>query len=144
MTDEVTQLREQVAAQTQTIVAMTLEGAVRDGRMMPAQREQFHKRYGTGGTVADAQAWIASAPRPPERFARHGRPTTHGTDAGFAADGPDGRLVAMTRQHIQKHLEMTQGRERLSFDRAAQIVAHEVNRSDPGLLRGWLEMPGEV
>lgn len=140
MSDETTALREQVAQQQQQLVALTLESAVKEGRILPAAREMFFRRHGEGGSLKDAHEWIATSPRPAERFQRHSSAATFGTDAAEPVGGPDKRLLQMTRQHIQKHFELTGGRERLDFGQAAATVARE-NRD---LLENWRVMNGEM
>jgi len=128
-------------------VDATIEGDVRARVVMPAAREQFRRLFKLTDddasygriTPSDWHAFRATQPRPPERGA-----ATHAADWGGAA--PDATLVAMTRQYLAdnalRHLQLTG--ERLTFDRAAVLVAREVARSNPSLLRAYADQPGEA
>ncbi len=48
----------------QKAVKLTFDLAIANGRINPATRQQFTARHGTRGTVAEAEAFIATAPRP--------------------------------------------------------------------------------
>jgi hypothetical protein len=129
-------------------VEATIEGDVRAGLVVPAARERFAKLFKLTSdesysrvTTADWMTFRASQPRPPARGA-----ATH-TDSGeHRGESPDSTLVAMTRQYLRdnevRHFQLTG--ERLTFDRAAQEVAREVARTNPGLLRSFVTMMGEA
>jgi len=143
MHDELNQLRDQLASTTQQLVQMTLEDAVRSKRILPAAREMFFRRYKDRGTVAEAAEWIATSPRP----VVFSHPASRAPEYPDPASGaPDAQLVARTRRYLAdnelRHLQLTG--ERLTFSKAAEIVAREVARTSPELLRAYLDQPGEV
>ena len=83
-------------------------------------------------------AACASQPRP-----LPSGPATHTTEADtIPATAPDAALVAKVHEYLRenelRHLQLTG--ERLSFGRAAQIVA----RANPALLEQWRLMNGET
>jgi hypothetical protein len=130
MATEVDGLRTQLRAQEQRLILLTFQSAIREGKCTPAARETFMRRFRDAGTLADATAWIADAPRAPTRRAM----TT-------AADGNDNRalygvradhaLVALTRiyldEHEVKHFTLTG--QRLTFAEAARQQSLRIRRT---------------
>lgn len=110
---------------TELITARFTE-AIRDGRLLPRDREAFARRYGAGATIADALAWINASPKP-ERFTRPASRPTGDDDPAPGGARADHRLVALTRSYLAKHAveHLTLTGERLTFNRAAVIVARE-------------------
>lgn len=138
MTDEVNRLRGELAAQTQQLVQMTLEQAVREGRMAPAGREAFYRRHRDGGTVEQAREWIASQPRP-QSFTRS---ASRATGPGATHAAPDAAILAEIEADRERHYELTG--ERISFERQCPITMARVLRTNRELVNNYLAMPGEV
>jgi hypothetical protein len=124
-----------------------IEGDVRAGVCRPAAREQFKRLFklndeGAYGRITpdDWKAFRASQPPGAPRGA-----ATHSNNVDTIG-APDAVLVERTRQYLRdnelRHLQLTG--ERLTFERAAHIVTHEVARTEPALLRRYIELPGEA
>jgi hypothetical protein len=135
-TDDSAQLREQVATLTSQLVAQTFNSAIRDGRLAPAERERFERRYGKNPSLEDAQAWIADAPRPP---AGQNRPTgfeSANRDSVHVGGRADEQLVAAA-VHLQN--QAAERGQELSYEAAARIVMQR----DPELAQRWVTFPDE-
>ncbi len=122
-----------------------IEGDVRARIVQASARESFKRvhRLDNDASYAritrnDWREFARTQPRPPASA-----PASHASDADTTL-APDSALVARTRDYLRDHevRHFTLTGERLTFDRAAEIVARDVARSDPGLLRGWLDQPG--
>jgi hypothetical protein len=140
--DPEARLRAENARLTAEVVAAKFSEAVRDGRLLPRDREAFARRYGATATVADAEAWIAASPRP-ERS--RGAASAPAGDTRIVGAAPDAALVEATKKYVAenevRHFQLTG--ERLTFDRAAAIVAKRVAADQPELFRAYVEMMGE-
>jgi hypothetical protein len=120
-----------------------IEGDVRARLVRPAARETFQRMHRLSDDASyariqpdDWKAFRASQPRPPSG------PATLPTGEGVQHHAPDAALAERVRERIAQHFAVTQGRERLDFGRAAALVIAETARSDPGLLRAWVDLPG--
>lgn len=147
--EDMTRLENQrlrAALHRQTIDAM-IEGDVRGRIVMAAAREQFKQLFHLNDDVSysrvqpnDWQTFRATQQRPPNTASLATR-TSDWTSAE-----PDTVLVESTRAYLAanavQHMQLTG--ERLTFDRAAAIVARDVARTNPALLRAYLDLPGEV
>jgi len=126
-------------------VDAAIEGDVRARLVLPAAREQFTRLFRLSSdadyqrvSVGDWHTFRGSQPRPlPSGPATH---TT--TEDTVVATAPDAALVAKVHEYLRenelRHLQLTG--ERLSFGRAAQIVA----RANPALLEQWRLQNGET
>jgi hypothetical protein len=125
-----------------------IEADVRGKVVLPAARETFRRMFKldtdesyTRVSPADWQAFARTQPRPPSSAGA----TAHSgnSEAGLL---PDEVLLARTKQFIRenevRHFQLTG--QRLDFGAAALIVAHDMARTDPTLLRAYLDQPGEV
>ncbi len=137
-------LRAQLHQQT---IDHAIETDVRARLVLPAAREQFRRLFRLDDvsnyqrvSVADWQAFARTQPRP-----LPSGPASRADDyPGDAAGAPDARLVQLTRQYMQEHglRHLQEHGRRLDFGRAAAIVARE--QAATGLLRAWIDLPGEV
>lgn len=139
-------LRAQLHRQT---VDAAIESDVRAGRVLPAAREKFRRLMKLSDaddasyarvTARDWQDFAATQPRPPSRGPASA--AIH-ADAG-SGGGADARLVQMTREYMRENglRYLQENGQRLDFGRAAAIVARE--QAETGLLRSWIEQPGEM
>lgn len=137
------QLRAQLHRQQ---IDALIEGDVRARVVMASAREQFCRLFKLTDDASYARvapgdwaAFRASAPRPPAQ-----RPASFATE--WSGAKPDTVLVERTRAYMAEnalqHFQLTG--ERLTFDRAAALVAQEVARTNPELLRAYVDQPGEA
>lgn len=149
--DDAAALRRENAAlraqQHRERVEHDMESYVRAGMCMAAAREHFTKLFRLSDdesfarvTVSDWRAFAATQPRPPSRSA-----ATHSTSAARQSGlPPDTAMVERVRAYLRenevRHFQLTG--ERLTFDRAAAAVVREVARTEPALLRSYIEQPG--
>jgi hypothetical protein len=122
-----------------------IESDVRARLVRPAAREQFARLFRLTDdasysriTSNDWREFARSQPRPPSG------PATLPTGEGTPHLAPDAALAERVRERIAQHFAVTQGRERLDFSTAAAAVVRETARTDPGLLRAWIDQPGEM
>lgn len=124
-----------------------IEGDVRAQIVMAAAREQFAKLFRLSDDESyarvqpsDWRAFAATQPRPAPRAA-----ATHSSSAAQQRGVlPDTAMVERVRAYLRenelRHFTLTG--QRLTFDRAAAMVVREVARTEPELLRSYVEQPG--
>lgn len=134
--DEPAQLRERVAKLNAQLVTQTFNAAIQAGRILPAERERFERRYGKDASIEDAQAWIADCPRPPASLNRPTGRESSDNDAVHVGGRADEQLVAAAIQLQEKAAERGQT---LSYEAASKIVMQR----DPDLARRWVTFPDE-
>jgi hypothetical protein len=126
MTSEVDELRTQLRAQEQRLIALTFAAAIREGRCLPSAREGFTRRFKDAGTLADATQWISDAPRAPTRRAMTTAADANDNRALFGVRA-DHALVALTRRYLDenevRHFTLTG--TRLTFAEAAAAVTKD-------------------
>ena len=137
--DDDMETKEQFAALTKRHVALLFETAVRDGRILPRDREQFTRRY-PEASAEDAEAFIRDTPRPPKTPARVSFATSPGTVV--VNTRADFTLAAEARKVILERRAEGDPLKGESFE-VLLTAAKLVFKNNPDLASEWMTLPGE-
>lgn len=130
--DDASRLRQENAKLVTQLIDAKFNAAIEAGTILPRDREAFRKRYSAKGTVADAEAWIASSPKPPSAG-----PSTRRTPDEPVTGSPDEQLVSLANEAMRA---ARGDGETLTFEQAAV----KVMRANPDLARKYQAMPTDL
>jgi len=131
--------KEEFAALTKKHITMLFESAVREGRVLPRDREMFNRRF-PDATAEDAESYIAQTPKPPKSA-----PASFSTGHTTVTPGSgraDFRLAEEAQRLVIERRNAGDPIPGQSFEQllaAAKIVLTR----DPDLGRAWADMAGE-
>lgn len=115
-------LRAENALLKQEVIVSKFDAAISAGRILPADRERFFRRYGTEGTLEEAVRWIKDSPKPDRsHFSQGGAgagrvdPEQGATVTGSA----DEELVRLTIELVE---ERAKEKRPISYIEASRIV----------------------
>lgn len=133
MSDE-NKLRIEVRKLTRDLITTEFNHAIQSGRILPAERERFIKRYGEEGTVELAREWISTAPKPQG----YSGPQSGYSPERVTAGRPDEEVVRLTEEYRRQH--------RKDFGEALdyQTATKHVLKENPTLAERYKTMPDDI
>lgn len=130
------------------VINLKFSAAIKDGLILPEAQTKFERRYKDGSaTIADADEWIATTPRPLVQFT--GKPTSagaggtplNGRPQGRQFDDPSAELVYRVKA---AQADAQKAGERLSYTAAAKLVFDRQDPESRALVAEYMTMYGQT
>jgi hypothetical protein len=131
--DDDSPLKRENTKLVQQLIDAKFNAEIAAGRILPNERERFSKRYKDGATVADAEAWIASAPRPSKGQRQQTRSAEEQVQTYERAD------VELSARATKLIKELKAQGEQIDLREAT----FRVLRADPDLAKRYANMPSD-
>jgi hypothetical protein len=138
-------MSDSIASLKSQLVDELFNSAISTGRIIPACRERFYRRYGqdvSKFSVDDVKSWIATEPQPTQMSRGGDRLTTRAQPNGSDASGetPDDQVITLARQKQDEHrvkFGRTPHFAELSFYDATLAVMRDP--AHKGVVRAYLD-----